>query len=176
VARVTTAHTAQLPAEVLDRVRRLLFLVFDDLTEEDWEHALGGIHALCWAGDELIGHACVIQRRLLHQGRALRTGYVEAVAVRPDRQRQGHGRALMAALEPYLRGGYDLGALGASDAALAFYPTLGWQVWRGPLSALTPSGVVPTPDERGSVMVLPGAVPLDLDAALTADWRPGDLW
>ena len=172
---VTTAHTADLPAATLTRARALLFEVFDDMTDEDWAHALGGIHALAWDGEELIGHASVIQRRLLHQGWALRTGYVEGVAVRRDRHRRGHGRALMAALDHYLAA-YDLSALGASDEAAAFYPALGWQVWRGPLSALTPAGIVPTPDEQGGVLVRPGAVALDLDAELTCDWRDGDVW
>jgi aminoglycoside 2'-N-acetyltransferase I len=176
VVTVNTAHTADLPEPTLRQARELLDRVFDQMTDADWDHALGGIHALCWDGDELIGHACVVQRRLLHQDRALRTGYVEGVAVHPDRQRQGHGRALMRALDPYLRGGYELGALCASHAGQVFYPALGWQVWRGPLAMLTPSGVVPTPEELGGVMVLPGPVPLALDAPLTCDWREGDAW
>ena len=53
-----------------------------EFTEQDWEHALGGIHALVWDGDALVGHAAVVQRRLLHGGRALRAGYVEGVGVR----------------------------------------------------------------------------------------------
>ncbi len=27
----------------------------DEMTEHDWEHSLGGIHALAWDGDEFIG-------------------------------------------------------------------------------------------------------------------------
>jgi aminoglycoside 2'-N-acetyltransferase I len=176
MTRITTAHTADLATQTLDAARALLFAAFDDMTDEDWDHALGGMHALCFEGDEVIGHASVVQRRLLHEGRALRCGYVEGVAVRADRKRQGHGRALMGALESYLRDGYDLGALGASDEARQFYPVLGWQQWRGQLSALTPAGIIPTPDEQGGVYVLRGPVPLDLDAELTCDWRDGDVW
>ena len=29
----------------------------------DWEHALGGLHALMWEEAELVGHASLIQRR-----------------------------------------------------------------------------------------------------------------
>jgi hypothetical protein len=36
-------------------------------------------------------------RRLLHGGRALRTEYVEGVAVRADRRRRGHSAVIMAA-------------------------------------------------------------------------------
>ena len=50
-----------------------------DFAPDDWEHALGGVHALLSEDGELIGHASVVQRRLLHGGRALRAGYAEAV-------------------------------------------------------------------------------------------------
>ena len=49
------------------------------MTDQDWEHALGGVHAVAWLDGEVVGHASVVQRRLLHDGRALRTGYVEGV-------------------------------------------------------------------------------------------------
>jgi aminoglycoside 2'-N-acetyltransferase I len=71
---------------------------------------------------------------------------------------------------------YAIGALGATDEAVPFYTSRGWQRWRGPTSALTPDGVVRTPDEDGSVYVLPLPVPLDLDGELTCDWRDGDVW
>ena len=74
------------------------------------------MHALAWDGDELVGHAAVVQRVLLHGGRALRTGYVEGVAVRADRRRRGHAGAMMEALERVVHAAYELGALGASDA------------------------------------------------------------
>ena len=35
------------------------------VTDDDWEHGLGGIHALAYEDDELVGHASVVQRRLL---------------------------------------------------------------------------------------------------------------
>jgi aminoglycoside 2'-N-acetyltransferase I len=175
---VRTAHTADLDAATLDAARALLDDVFrdDEMTADDWEHSLGGIHALAWEDGELVGHASVVQRRLLHGGRALRAGYVEGVGVRPDRQRRGHGAAMMQALERVIRGAYDLGALGATDEAARFYEALGWQQWRGPTSAITPAGVVRTPDEDGGIYVLPLAHPLDLSGELTCDWRDGDVW
>jgi len=122
VAELRTAHTADLDPAAREAARALLDEAFHgDMTEADWEHALGGVHALVWDGPALIGHGSVIQRRLLHQGRALRAGYVEAVAVRPDRQGEGHGAALMSALERVLRGAYDLGALGSSEEGAGFY-------------------------------------------------------
>ena len=83
MAELHTAHTAELDAATLTAARALLYDVFDDMTDHDWEHALGGVHALVWEGADLIGHASVIQRRLLNGGLALRTGYVEGVGVAP---------------------------------------------------------------------------------------------
>jgi len=177
VTELRTAHTADLDPGTLTAARDLLDEVFSgEVTEADWEHALGGVHALVWDGPVLIGHGSVIQRRLLHQGRALRAGYVEAVAVRVDRQGQGHGAAVMGALERVLRGAYDLGALGSSEAGAGFYAARGWQLWRGPAAALTPAGIRPTPEEDGCLYVFELAVPLDLDGELTCDWRDGDVW
>src|SRR6202008_367245 len=91
VAELRTAHTADLDPADLKAARALLDEGFDgEGNEADWEHGLGGMHALVWDGPTLIGHGSVIQRRLLHRGRTLRAGYVEAVAVRADRRGQGH--------------------------------------------------------------------------------------
>jgi aminoglycoside 2'-N-acetyltransferase I len=176
MTEVRTAHTADLDAETLNAARALLDEVFDDMTDEDWEHALGGVHVLVWEGDELVGHASAIQRRLLHGGRALRVGYIEGVGVRADRRGRGHGTAMMEALERVLRGAYDLGALGATDEAAEFYASRGWKRWEGPTSALTPTGIVRTEEDDGCVYVLPLAVPLDLSGELICDWREGDVW
>jgi aminoglycoside 2'-N-acetyltransferase I len=176
MVEVRTGHTADLAPGTLAAVRALLDRVFEDMSDHDWDHALGGMHALAWEDGELIGHASVIQRRLLHGGRALRAGYVEGVAVRADRRRRGHGAALMKALERVVRGAYEVGALGATDAAAAFYTALGWEAWQGPTSALTPTGIVRTADDDGSIYVLRVAAPMDLAAELICDWRDGDVW
>ncbi|MGH3928432.1 MAG: GNAT family N-acetyltransferase [Pseudonocardiaceae bacterium] len=177
MTEVCTAHTADLDTATLTAARALLDEVFEgELTYHDWEHSLGGVHALVWEGAELIGHASVVQRRLLHGGRALRTGYVEGVGVRADRRRRGHGAAMMAALERVIRGGYELGALGATDEAAEFYAARGWQLWQGPTWALTPTGIERTEEEDDCIYVLTLAVPLDLSGELTCDWRDGDVW
>jgi aminoglycoside 2'-N-acetyltransferase I len=174
---VRTAHTADLEPAVLRAARALLDDVFSgEMTDADWEHALGGIHAVAWEGDELIGHASVIQRRLWLGGRALRTGYVEGVGVRADRRRRGVAGALLDEIERVIRGAYDLGALGTTDMAIPFYEARGWQLWQGPSSALTPRGIERTPDDDGGIYVLPVTVQLDLTAEITADWRDADVW
>ena len=176
MAEVRLAHTADLDAAALTAARALLYDVFDDMTDDDWDHTLGGVHALVWEGAELVGHASVIQRRLLHGGRALRTGYVEGVAVRADRRGRGYGAAMMGSLETVVRGAYELGALAAAEAAAAFYAARGWMLWQGPSSALTPAGITPTREDDGCIYVLPVEVPLDPLGELTCDWRDGDLW
>jgi len=74
MADVRTAHTAYLEPSVLRAARALLDDVFaGEMTDADWEHALGGIHAVAWEDGTVIGHGSVIQRRLWLGGRALRT-------------------------------------------------------------------------------------------------------
>ncbi|MGK5530572.1 GNAT family N-acetyltransferase [Streptomyces sp. URMC 129] len=177
MTEVRVAHTADLDTPALTAARALLDEAFEgDFSDHDWEHALGGMHALIWDGDELIGHASVVQRRLLHAGRALRAGYIEGVAVREDRRRRGHGASLMTALERVIRGGYDLGALSSSDDALPFYAARGWRLWQGPTFALTPLGIARTEEDDGAVYVLPVAGRLDVTGELVCDWRDGDVW
>jgi len=148
MTELRTVHTAELDTATRSAARALFDDVFDgDVDDHDWEHALGGVHALVWEGPELIGHASVVQRRLLHGGRALRAGYVEGVGVRADHRRHGHGAAMLAALGRVIRGAYDLGALGAADEAAAFYAGRGWKLWQGPSSALTPTGIERTAEE-----------------------------
>ena len=173
-----TAHTARVPTDLLGSARALMDRAFDDFEDEDWSHAIGGEHALVVEDGRVVAHGCVVLRRFLSGERVLRVGYVEAVAVEPDRQRQGLGTAVMAALEQ-LAPAYDLLALGASDEGRAMYDARGWVPWRGPLSVLGPTGVVRTAEEEGYVLVLRGSVDLadlDLDAELTCDWREGDVW
>ncbi|MEU4762728.1 GNAT family N-acetyltransferase [Actinosynnema sp. NPDC023794] len=173
---VSVIHTWQVPAPTLVAARELLDEAFDgEFGDEDWEHSLGGVHAFVWDGDELIAHGAVVQRRLLHDGRALRAGYVEGVAVRADRRRQGVGGVVMTALEDVVRGAYPLGALSASEDGQEFYAARGWQRWQGRTFAMTPTGVERTEEEDDGVYVLP-VVPLDLTGDLACDWRDGDVW
>ena len=177
MVELSLAHTAELSRRDLLAIRLLLDESFDEqLAEEDHEHALGGVHALVRSGPTLVGHGSVVMRRLLHRGRALRTGYVEAVAVRPDARGHGHGAAVMTALERVIRQAYDVGALGATDEAAGFYAARGWQPWAGTTSVVTPQGLRRTPDDDGAVYVLPVTADLALHGDLACDWRDGDVW
>jgi aminoglycoside 2'-N-acetyltransferase I len=173
-------HTADLDNETRDEARRMVIDAFGggeiDFTDADWEHALGGMHALISHHGALIGHAAVVARHLLYRNSALRCGYVEAVAVREDWRGQGLAGALMDAVEQVLRGAYQLGALSASEAGRDLYAARGWLPWRGPTSVLAPTGVQHTPTDDGSVFVLPVSVEIDTREAITCDWRNGDVW
>ena len=175
--KVVTVHTCELEPQTLRAIHALMDAAFaGTLDDADHEHCLGGVHALLRQDGELVGHGSVVQRRILHAGEALRTGYVEGVAIRPDRQRRGYGGLLMAQLERVVRGGYRLGALSASDAGAALYERRGWRRWTGPTSVLAPSGPQRTAGDEGSVYVLPVDVALDLAGSLACDWRDGDVW
>lgn len=176
MTRLITCHTGELTPDELQAARQLLDASFDgEFSDDDWAHGLGGIHALVIDGDDVIAHGSLVMRGLLHDGRSLRTGYVEAVAVRRDQRRAGHATTVMTALEA-LASAYDVLALSASDSGVALYLSRGWKRWRGPTSVLTPSGLRPTPDDDDAVYVLPGTAALDLEGALTCDWREGDVW
>ncbi|MFE1444017.1 GNAT family N-acetyltransferase [Streptomyces sp. NPDC058739] len=172
-----TAHTSDLtPAELL-AVRGMLYDAFDgDLGDEDWEHTLGGMHALVHDERGLAAHGAVVMRRVRLGARWLRTGYVEGVAVRRDVRRTGLGGRVMDALEGVITRAYDLGALSASDEGALLYESRGWRAWSGPVHALSPDGPLRLPDEEGSTYVWPVPVAAaDPDAVLLFDWREGDV-
>jgi aminoglycoside 2'-N-acetyltransferase I len=177
-AALRTIPTADLYPTGLAGLRAFLDSAFGDgFGEEDWSHALGGVHVLATAGGVLVGHASVVVRRLIAAGRTVRTGYVEAVVVRADQRRRGHGSAVMGALEAVIRGAYELGALGATSAGAALYGPRGWRPWPGTLSVVAPDGGLRrTPGEEGHVYVLPVTAELDFGGDLACDWRDGDVW
>ena len=172
--------TEDLTADELVQLRDLLWAAFppgeEGFTEDDWQHGLGGRHFVVELDGAIVSHAAVVQRELHVGDVPLRTGYVEAVGTRPDRQRRGLGSAVMRAATAHIHDVFELGALGTGEHA--FYERLGWQTWRGPAFVRTPGGPVRTPDEEGFIMVLPTPTtpPLDDLAPISCDWRPGDVW
>ena len=170
-------HTADLESEARQRAYEMVNDAFaGEFTDTDWDHALGGMHALVWYRGAIIAHGAVVQRRLVYRCAPLRCGYVEAVAVREDWRGQGLAIAILDACEQVIRGGYQLGALSSSDRGRRLYTLRGWLPWRGPTSVLAPTGLTRTPDDDGSVFVLPIGISLDATAALTCEWRDGDVW
>lgn len=149
----------------------------DEFSDTDWGSALGGTHVLLEVGGAIVSHASVVERILESGEHAMRTGYVEAVATRPEQQGNGYATQVMGAVARILDERYELGAL---DTGLtSFYGRLGWEVWRGRTTVRTDRGMIGTPEEDGLVMVRRTPTTpsdLDLDAPISCDWRPGDVW
>ena len=149
----------------------------DRFTDDDADHAYGGVHVLARDGDRLIGHASAVPRRIRFEGRPWRTvGYVEAVATDPERAGQGIGRQTMNTLQVEIALRWPVGLL-STGRAKGFYEKLGWEQWRGPSYTSTATGVFPD-GEHGGLMVLrlePSVVP-SLSVAVTCEDRPGDAW
>lgn len=173
-------HTSDLDGDALRNAQALLVAAHEGaFTDTDWEHTLGGMHALIVHRGALVAHGAVIQRRLLYHGSALRCGYLEGVAVQEEWRGQGLGTAVLDALEQVVRGGYQLGALrasGGSATGARLYRPRGWLHWRGHTSVLAPTGLVRTPGDDGTVFALPVTVELDAGADLVCDWRDGAVW
>jgi aminoglycoside 2'-N-acetyltransferase I len=57
MSELVLAHTGQLPPDVLSATRDLLEQVFaGELTDEDEDHCLGGVHAVLRQDGQVIGH------------------------------------------------------------------------------------------------------------------------
>jgi aminoglycoside 2'-N-acetyltransferase I len=145
-------------------------------TDDDWDHAVGGVHFVLDLDGEIIAHASVVERELHVDDRPLRTGYVEAVATARDRQGAGFGSLVMADVTAWIRDRFELGALGTGRQR--FYEGQGWLLWAGPSFVRTSEGPLRTPEEDGYIMVLPtpSSPPLDLTAPVSCESRPGDAW
>ncbi len=167
------------PAEVAT-IRQIMRDAFGDgdegFTDDDWEHALGGRHFVLEVDGEIVTHAAVVERELRIADRAVRTGYVEAVATAPAHQGRGYGTSVMEAATAYVAGSFDLGALGTSRHA--FYGRLGWDTWAGPSFVRTVAGLARSADEDGCILVL--RTPSSFDFAgtepISCDDRAGDAW
>jgi aminoglycoside 2'-N-acetyltransferase I len=160
-------------------IRRLLDDAFGGgFSAEDWDHTLGGLHTLVVEDGELVAHVAVVQRRFLYGALSIRTGYVEGLAVRPDRRRRGLASAAMAEAERVIVTAYDLGALSDGTDIDGFYQRRGWLTWRGPTSVISPTGPRRTEEDDGGVLVLPtpSSPELDPSEGIACDWRRGDVW
>jgi aminoglycoside 2'-N-acetyltransferase I len=173
-----TAPTADFSPAELDRLRAFLDTAFAGrFGDDDWSHALGGVHVVASADGEPVGHASVVVRQLIAGELTLRTGYVEAVATAATWRRQGVASAVMTEIERLIVGGFELGALASSEQGVGLYTARGWQPWTGPTAALTVGGVVATPGQGAIVLPTPHTpAGLDPTTRLVSDWRRGDLW
>lgn len=112
--RLRSLPTDALTTDELRAIRALMDTAFgtgdEAFADEDWEHALGGLHVVLDLDGEVVSHASVVERALEIGGRPFRTGYVEAVATDPGRQDQGYGTRVMTAATEHVRATFELGA------------------------------------------------------------------
>ena len=179
--RLRRLSTPELTSSETTAIRALMRVAFgtdeeERFSDDDWRHALGGVHFVLELDGEIVAHAAVVEREIRVGDQPFRTGYVEAVATDPARQGVGLGSIVMTDVTEYIRERFDLGALGTGRQS--FYGRLGWRIWAGPSSVRAVDGDQPTPDEDGSIMVLSTATtpPLDPAAPISCEWRPGDAW
>jgi aminoglycoside 2'-N-acetyltransferase I len=179
--RLRRLPTDQLTEAETTAIRDIMAVAFgtdedDRFTDDDWDHALGGLHFVLDLDGEIITHASVVTREVHADGHPLRTGYVEAVATVPTRQGAGYGSMVMTEVDAFIRERFELGALGTGRHA--FYQRLGWLTWLGPSSVRVPEGLRPTPDDDGYILVLPtpASPPLDPAGPISCALRPGDVW
>jgi aminoglycoside 2'-N-acetyltransferase I len=135
----------------------------------------GGRHFLAYRGPELASHAVVTTRWVQPEGqRALKTAYVDAVSTLPMYQRRGYASAIMSRLGGEI-GDYEIACLQTDRPG--FYERLGWELWRGTLAGRRADRLIPTPQQRGvMVLRLPRTPSLDLEMQLTIECQPGRIW
>lgn len=177
MVQIEVLDSADLDAPTREALRALWDRAFDgEFSDDDADHAYGGVHAVAFDAGRVVGHASAVPRRLRFADGPWRTvGYVEAVATDPDRQGEGIGRLVMQALQREIGARWPVAML--STDRPAFYEQLGWERWRGLSFTHTAGGAVPD-DEQDGLMVLrldDGALP-DVSVDVTCEDRPGDAW
>jgi aminoglycoside 2'-N-acetyltransferase I len=189
VVDLLTLRTGDVPPAVLAQAHDLMWRAFDDFTDDDWDHGIGGWHVIAvehpgggasepsGAGEPVVvAHAAVVERSIEVDGKPYRTGYVENVATEPERNGEGIGTLVIARIGELVREGYEMGALGTG--AHHFYERLGWERWQGPSYVRRAGGLDRSEDEDDGIMVLrfgPSSG-IDLRAATSCSERPGDDW
>jgi aminoglycoside 2'-N-acetyltransferase I len=149
--------------------------------EEDFRNLFsyvpsGGWHFLAFQGEQLVSHALVTTRWLQPEGHPLlRTAYIDAVATLPAYQGRGHASALMRHLASRIDDEYVLACL--ESERVEFYERLGWELWRGPLAGRSEQGLIPTPEQKGIMILRLSQAPgLDLDSTLTIEAQATRIW
>ena len=149
--------------------------------EEDFKNLFfyvpsGGWHFLAFQGEQLVSHAMVTTRWLQPERHlSLKTAYIDAVATLPTAQGRGHASTLMRHLARRIDGEYVIGCL--ETDRIEFYERLGWEVWRGPLAGRSEQDLIPTPDQKGIMVLRLSQTPaLNLDSMLTIECQDARIW
>jgi aminoglycoside 2'-N-acetyltransferase I len=133
------------------------------------------VHVLGFLDDKLVTHALWITRYLQPDGLPpLRTAYVEAVATHPDFQHRGFASAIMRKVVDEIQ---DFDIAGLAPFSVDYYARLGWERWRGSMYERKDGQLIASPpEERVMIYRLPRTPKLDLDSAISIEWRVGEVW
>lgn len=136
----------------------------------------GGLHSVAFDGETVVAHAVATTRWLQPEGHPqLKTAYIDAVSTLPEYQGKGWGSDVMRALATAIDAEYEVACLETDREG--FYSRLGWETWRGPLAGRSDDGLVPTPDQRGVMVLRLSRTPeLDFDAGMTIECQAERIW
>lgn len=144
---------------------------------EDFDDA---VHVLGRVDEQLVTHGLWIPRWLqIGDGPLLKTAYVEAVATEESYRQRGYAAQIMQRIVHEI---HDFEIAGLAPFSERYYARLGWETWRGPLLIRQEGKVIPTPpDEDGDeeclmIYRLPRTPHIDLDSAISIEWRKHEVW
>ncbi len=169
-----------IPGKDLTTEERMGVIELCDLAyEEDMGVIIGEfvdpVHVLGYWNGKLVSHALWITRFLQPEGfPQLRTAYVEAVATHPDYRHKGFASAVMRKVVEEIQ---DFDIAGLAPFNVDYYARLGWELWRGPMFERKDGQLSVSPaEERLMIYRLPRTQVLDLDSAVSIEWRVGEVW
>jgi aminoglycoside 2'-N-acetyltransferase I len=175
---ITSARTEDLKEPIRNAI---IELCVEAHQEQDFRNLFtyissGGWHFLAYHDELLVSHAVVTTRWLQTEDQPLwKTAYIDAVATLPAYQGLGYGSSLMRRLAIDIDREYMIACLETDRET--FYERLGWQIWRGPLAGRREQGLIPTPEQRGIMILRLSQTPtLDLDSTLTIECQTGRIW
>lgn len=176
--QLVTCASASLGHKTRLALRQLWHEAYGDrFSDDDAEHAYGGVHVLAVKNGALIGHASAIPRSIrFGEGDWQTIAYVEAVAVYPEFQGKGIGTEVLRTLHEEMAQIWSVAML-STGRATSFYESLGWRRWEGTSYTVTKDGTVPD-GEHGGLMVisLVNDFRVDVHQTVTCEDRPGDAW
>lgn len=157
-------------------IRALLNAAFDhEFSDEDNDHAAGGVRVIAIDGAQIVGHAALVARTITIDGTPYTVGYVEGVAVWPSYQGQGIGGQIMRQITDIAQRDFTIAML--STGKFDFYAKFGWQRFVGQSFVDDHGTLVRTADEDEGLMVYTTRTQLNqLGVAWVCDWRTGDVW
>ncbi len=171
-----TAYDHQLTATQHHAIRALLDEAFaDEFSDEDNDHASGGVRVIAMDGALIVGHAVLVARTITIAGTACTVGYVEGVAVVPARQGQGIGAQIMRQITDMAQRDFDIAML--STGKFDFYAKFGWQRFAGESFVDDHGTIIRTAAEDEGLMLLTPLSHLNQPGVQwVCDWRTGEVW